>query len=229
MLSIANVSRSYSSHAETVWAVRDVSLTAGPGEFVCISGASGSGKSTLLNLIAGLDNADEGVIVVGGTEVGALSETQRARLRLETVGVVFQDHNLIEEFTAAENVSLPLEVLGVDGRQARQRAGEELSRVGLAGLDRRLPRQLSGGQRQRVGVARAVVGDRRVLLADEPTGALDSKNSRELFGLIRSLCDQGVLAVVCSHDAMCREFADTAYEMVDGALTVAGSAVRTTR
>ncbi|WP_250035712.1 ABC transporter ATP-binding protein [Paractinoplanes maris] len=221
------MSRSYSSHAETVWAVRDVSLTARPGEFVCISGASGSGKSTLLNLLAGLDSADHGEITVAGARVDTLSETERAQLRLETVGVVFQDHNLIEEFTAAENVALPLEVLGVDSRQARQRAGEELSRVGLAGLDRRFPRQLSGGQRQRVGVARAVIGDRRILLADEPTGALDSKNSRELFALIRSLCDQGVLAVVCSHDIMCREFADTAYEMVDGGLVACGSAERT--
>jgi ABC-type lipoprotein export system ATPase subunit len=216
LLRINKTSRSFVSETETVWAVRDADLTAYAGEFVCIFGTSGSGKSTLLNLIAGLDSAETGEILLGATEVGALDETGRARLRLETVGVIFQGDNLIAEFTALENVALPLEARGVASRKAFEQAGGQLSRVGLAGLESRLPSQLSGGQCQRVGVARALVGDRRVLLADEPTGALDSKNSRELFALIRTLCDQGTLAVVCSHDPMCQEFADTVYEMIDG-------------
>lgn len=216
MLTVAGVSRWFASGSETVWAVRDASFWAGAGEFVCVFGASGSGKSTLLNLIAGLDLPGAGTILVESTDVGRLNEDQRARLRLETVGVVFQDHNLVEEFTALENVALPLEVLGVGYREAVRQAQAQLDRVGMAGLGGRLPGQLSGGQRQRVGIARALIGDRRVLLADEPTGALDSKNSRSLFGLLGDLRDQGTLVLVCSHDPMCREFADSVYEMVDG-------------
>ncbi|MEU8332227.1 ABC transporter ATP-binding protein [Micromonospora arborensis] len=218
LLSIADVSRSFVSQVETVWAVREVSLTAHAGQFVCIYGSSGSGKTTLVSLLAGLDVADSGLISIGGLDVGSLDETGRARFRLETVGVVFQGDNLIDEFSAVENVALPLEVRGIAAAQAYAEARSQLSRVGLARLEDRLPGQLSGGQRQRVGVARALAGDRRILLADEPTGALDSTNSRELFELVRGLCSQGTLAIVCSHDIMCQEFADTVYEMVDGRL-----------
>ncbi len=219
LLRVDQVSRAFVTPAETVYAVREVSFAARAGEFVCIFGPSGSGKTTLLNLIAGLDVPDSGTIHVAGIDVGALDEAGRARLRLETVGVVFQDHQLIEEFTAWENVALPLEVRGVPLEQARAAALAELERVGLGGLADRLPSQLSGGQRQRVGIARALAGQRRVLLADEPTGSLDSANSRALFALIRALCDQGTLAVVCSHDPLCQEYADTVYEMVDGRLS----------
>lgn len=211
-----DLARSFRSAVETVHAVREAKFTARAGEFVCVFGASGSGKSTLLNLIAGLDLPDAGRVLVDSVDVGRLDENGRARLRLETIGVVFQDHNLVEEFTALENIALPLEVLGLRGQQAARQATLELGRVGLAGLGDRLPAQLSGGQRQRVGIARALVGNRRVLLADEPTGALDSANSRALFELIRALCDDGTLAVVCTHDPMCQEYADTVYEMVDG-------------
>uniref|UniRef100_A0A7C2WI13 ABC transporter ATP-binding protein n=1 Tax=Thermorudis sp. TaxID=1969470 RepID=A0A7C2WI13_9BACT len=219
LLRVDRVSRAFVTPAETVHAVREVSFAARAGEFVCIFGPSGSGKTTLLNLIAGLDVPDSGTIHVAGVDVGALDEAGRARLRLETVGVVFQDHQLIEEFTAWENVALPLEVRGVPLEQARAAALAELERVGLGGLTDRLPSQLSGGQRQRVGIARALAGQRRVLLADEPTGSLDSANSRALFALIRALCEQGTLAVVCSHDPLCQEYADTVYEMVDGHLS----------
>lgn len=218
LLKVAGVSRSFVSAVETVWAVRDASLTARAGQFVCIYGASGSGKSTLISLIAGLDTADAGQISVDSVQVADLDETGRARLRLERVGVVFQGDNLIDEFTAAENVALPLEVRKVPASEAFAEAELQLSRVGLAGLGNRLPNQLSGGQRQRVGVARALTGNRRVLLADEPTGALDSKASRNLYAILRELCDQGTLVVVCSHDPACQEYADVVYEMVDGVL-----------
>jgi putative ABC transport system ATP-binding protein len=218
LLDLAGVARCYLSQAETIWAVRDAHLRARPGEFVCVFGASGSGKSTLLNLIAGLDTPDDGRILVGSIDVGRLNEDQRARLRLTTIGVVFQDHNLVEEFSAVENVALPLEVLGVGPSEARRQAEEQLDRVGLADLGDRPASRFSGGQRQRIGIARALVGDRRVLLADEPTGALDSHNSRALFKLLRELCDDGTLVIVCSHDLMTHEFADTVYEMVDGQL-----------
>lgn len=218
LVTATGVTRAYRSAVETVWAAHDVNLTAYAGELVCIYGSSGSGKSTLVNLLAGLDGAEAGDVRVGGVEVGALGEDGRARLRLDTVGVVFQDPNLIDEFTAAENVALPLEARDVHRREARSQALDQLHRVGLAGLEDRLPAQMSGGQRQRVGIARALVGERRILLADEPTGALDSTNSVAIFGLIRQLCDEGVLAMVCSHDERCRGYADTVYEMVDGRL-----------
>ncbi|MBA3310898.1 MAG: ABC transporter ATP-binding protein [Nocardioidaceae bacterium] len=218
LLSLRGVSRSFVSSGETVSAVQDVSLAADAGEMVCVFGASGSGKTTLLNLIAGLDTADSGTVHIADVEVGSLTESERARHRLETVGVVFQEHQLIDEFTARENVALPLEVRGLPVGKAARQADIELERVGIRHLADRMPSQMSGGQRQRVGIARALAGQRRVLLADEPTGALDSTNSRALFALIRDLCRQGTLAVVCSHDAMCREFADTVYEMIDGQL-----------
>ncbi len=216
LISIEGLTRTYLTEAETVWAVRDATLTADAGEFVCIFGASGSGKSTFLNIVAGLDVADSGTVRVAGKDVAALDEVGRADLRMRSVGVVFQDHNLIDEFTALENVALPLEVRGLPRAEASVAASRELSRVGLDGLADRYPHQLSGGQRQRVGIARALVGDRKVLLADEPTGALDSRNSRALFQLIRQLCDNGTLAIVCSHDLACQEYADSVFEMVDG-------------
>jgi putative ABC transport system ATP-binding protein len=219
LLVTENLSRSFVTAAETVRAVRRVNIRAHAGEFVCVSGASGSGKSTLINLIAGLDTADSGSVLVGSVELGRLGEKQLARLRLETVGVVFQEDNLIEEFSAAENVALPLEALGIGGKQALRLASEQLDRVGLGGLGARMPDRLSGGERQRVAIARALVGDRRILLADEPTGALDSGNSRIVFDLIRELCGQGLLAVVSTHEAQCRQLADSAYEMADGSLT----------
>lgn len=174
-----------------------------------------------MNLLAGLDLPDSGEIQVGGDDVARLDEAGRARLRLRTVGVVFQDHNLLDEFTAAENVALPLEALGRRPEDADKEAITQLARVGLAGLERRFPQQLSGGQRQRVGIARALTGDRAVLLADEPTGSLDSAASTEIFSLIRQLCDDGLLAVVCSHDPLCRNYAHVVYEMRDGRLAPA--------
>ncbi|MFD3974841.1 ABC transporter ATP-binding protein [Streptomyces cyaneofuscatus] len=218
LIQTRDLCKAYRSAVETVWAAQEVNFAADAGEFVCVYGASGSGKSTLLNLLAGLDVADTGDIQVAGVNVSAADEAQRSRLRLDAVGVVFQHHQLVEEFTAAENVALPLEARGETSSAARVEAFAQLARVGLAGLEDRLPGQLSGGQRQRVGIARALAGDRAVLLADEPTGALDSAATREMFTLLRKLCDEGVLAVVCSHDPRCREFADSVYEVVDGRL-----------
>lgn len=209
------------SEAETVWAARDVHLVAHAGEFVCVFGASGSGKSTLMNLLAGLDLPDSGEIQADGRDVARSDESARAKLRLKTVGVVFQDHNLLEEFTAAENVALPLEASCADPGAVREEAARQLARVGLSGLEDRYPHQLSGGERQRVGIARALTGERAILLADEPTGSLDSAASTELFALVRALCDEGLLAVVFSHDHECRRFADSLYEMTDGRLTPA--------
>ncbi len=211
------VTRIFRSPAETVRAVDGVSLTVHEGEFLCIHGASGSGKSTLLNLIAGLDEAESGTVVIDGQEVSGQSAGARASLRLSTVGVVFQHDNLIEEFTAAENVAFPLELRGRSTRaEIDDQAQEWLGRVGMGGFARRFPAELSGGQQQRVGIARALIGHRRVLVADEPTGSLDSANSRALYGLIRELSDQGTTAVMTSHDPVAREYCTRAIGMTDG-------------
>lgn len=218
VLALRSVSFSYESQIETVAAVRDVSLVVQTGQMVCIQGASGSGKSTLLNLIAGLDSPTEGEIEAGGLRVDRMSEEERTKLRLTVVGMVFQEHALISEFTSIENVALPLEARGVAPVAAFREAEELLERVGLGGLGKRFPSELSGGQRQRVGVARALIGGRRLVLADEPTGALDSATSRELFQLLRRLCDEGTTVVLCSHDTTASAWADRVLAMNDGAI-----------
>lgn len=211
-----DVTRSFDTGSEIVYAVRDASLRIERGTFTCLFGASGSGKSTLLNLVAGLDSPTSGTVTVLGSDVGSLTEDARARLRLERVGVVFQDGNLIEEFTAEENVMLPIEVRGAPASAARAQALVQLDRVGLSGLGSRYPAELSGGQRQRVGIARGLVGHRELLLADEPTGALDSANSQALFQLLRDLADDGMTIVLATHELRSREFADVLFEMRDG-------------
>jgi ABC-type lipoprotein export system ATPase subunit len=218
IISLAGVSRTYRTRAESIQAVRNVDLEVAPGEMVVIQGASGSGKSTLLSIMAGLELAEAGDVVVGERDLRSCSDEERAMLRLETVGVVFQDDLLIEEFTAAENVRLPCEARGL-GRDAQAQADQWLSNVGLGGLGGRFPAELSGGQRQRVGIARALIGGRKILLADEPTGALDSVTSRSCLGLLRDLCDtERIAAVVCSHDRQAAEVADRLLTMTDGQL-----------
>lgn len=213
---LSAVSRWYDSEAERVTAVEGVDLDVRAGEFVCLHGTSGSGKTTLLNIIAGVDLPDAGVVSVAGTTVTDLKPEERIRLRREVVGMVHQQDSLIEEFTAVENVSLPLEVSGVAPDAARTQALSELARVGLEGLEDRLPRQLSGGQRQRVGVARALVGGRSILLADEPTGALDSKSAAVVYELLVDLAARGMVVIVASHDPECRGYASRVLEMRDG-------------
>ena len=223
-VSLIGVTRRFRSGAETVWAVREATLQLARGEFACVLGASGSGKTTLLNLAAGLDSPDEGTVWVGTSDLNRLSEAGRSKLRLTEIGVVFQDNNLIAEFTAVENVMLPIEVQGVQESRARRLAEAQLARVGLAGMGQRLPSHLSGGQQQRVGIARALVGDRKILLADEPTGALDTANSRALFELFANLCSQGASVLLATHDPLSRDYVHTLYEMTDGRIGSAAQA-----
>ena len=217
-VSVEAVSRVYETGSEPVWAVRDVTLAIPTGSFVCLFGPSGSGKSTLLNLLAGLDLPTIGSVRVFGRPIEGDSEDERARMRLHDVGVIFQDHHLIEEFTAVENVMLPLEARGVCAAEARKQACAQLTRVGLSGLEERPPAKLSGGQAQRVGIARALAGGRRLLLADEPTGALDSANSTALFKLLRDLCDSGTTVVLATHELASQDYADAVFVMRDGRL-----------
>jgi ABC-type lipoprotein export system ATPase subunit len=211
-----HLSRHYVSEAETVKAVDEVDLVAHSGEFIGLFGHSGSGKTTLLNLLAGLDLADLGDLVVAGLTLNDSSEERRIQMRRDSVGMVHQSDHLIEEFTALENVCLPLEARGIRGAVAEDEASELLARVGLEDYRNRFPRQLSGGQRQRVGIARALTGGRQILLADEPTGALDSTNSEAIFQLLRGLCDEGRLVVVASHNPACARHATRVISMLDG-------------
>lgn len=219
LVSLASVSKRYVVGQETLVAVDEVSLEVSAGEFVCVHGASGSGKTTMLNILAGIDTADEGEVIVAGQSLSNCSEGARADIRLQHIGVVFQSNNLLPEFTARENVALPLLVRRFKKDVAASAADAALSSVGLDGLGDRLPGLMSGGQRQRVGIARALAGDRSLLLADEPTGALDSANSRQLFELMRKLCDsRGTAVVLATHDPLAQGFADSVYRMVDGNL-----------
>jgi putative ABC transport system ATP-binding protein len=215
-LELAGVSRIFGEGATEVRALVDIDLTIGEGELVAIMGPSGSGKSTLLTIAGTLDQASEGTVMVDGIDVAGLSRNARARLRRRSIGYVFQDFNLLAGLTAAENVALPLELDGVRLRAARAAALDALEPLGLADRSGRYPDELSGGERQRVAIARAVVGDRRLLLADEPTGALDSVNGEDVMRLLRSACERGVAGVIVTHDAQLASWADRVVFLRDG-------------
>ncbi|HRD60245.1 MAG TPA: ABC transporter ATP-binding protein [Nocardioides sp.] len=216
LISTRQVQRLFVSPAETVRAVDGVDFEASAGEFVCLFGHSGSGKTTLLNLLAGLDLPTAGSVMVAGHDLASISVDDRIRLRRQELGVVHQAHLLINEFTAAENVALPMEANGVATATAIDEAEKLLTSVGLHGHGARYPSELSGGQQQRVGIARALSGGRRVLLADEPTGSLDSRNAAAIFTLLASLAEAGTLVIVASHDPNCQRYATRSVEMLDG-------------
>jgi putative ABC transport system ATP-binding protein len=199
-----------------VHALRRVDLSVEPGELVAVMGPSGSGKSTLLTIAGSLEEPTSGSVLVEGLELSGLSRNARARLRRRSIGYVFQDFNLLAGLTAVENVSLPLELDGVKGRTARAEAMRALDGLGLGDRSSRFPDELSGGERQRVAIARAVVGERRLLLADEPSGALDSANGEAVMRLIRAACQRGVGGVVVTHDAQLASWADRVLFLRDG-------------
>ncbi|MGK5555635.1 ABC transporter ATP-binding protein [Actinomadura kijaniata] len=210
------VSREHGSGAALVRALDEVSLTVGAGEFVAVMGPSGSGKSTLLTLAGGLDAPTAGQILVEGVDLARLPGRKVAELRRRRVGYVFQDLNLIPSLTAAENVMLPRELDGVRARQARREAVVALREVGLAELADRFPEEMSGGQQQRVAIARALVGDRRLMLADEPTGALDSSTGEEIMRVLRARCDAGAACLMVTHEPRHAAWADRVVFLRDG-------------
>jgi putative ABC transport system ATP-binding protein len=216
LLELRHVSRIHGSGATAVTALDDVSVTVAAGELVAVMGPSGSGKSTLLNLAGGLDRPTSGDVVVDGTALSGLSTRALAALRRRSLGYVFQDLNLMPALTAAENVALPLELDGVAVRRARATAFETLERFGLADAADRFPDDLSGGEQQRIAIARAFVGDRRLLLADEPTGALDTTTGETVLRLLREQCDGGVAAVLVTHEARHAAWADRIVFLRDG-------------
>ena len=215
-LQLRRVSKIYGRGASEVHALIDVDLSVDPGELVAVMGPSGSGKSTLLTIAGSLEEPSGGEVTVGDVPLSRLSRNERAALRRRVIGYVFQDFNLLAGLTAAENVSLPLELDGTSGKAARAAALEALDRLGLRDQADRFPDELSGGERQRVAIARAVVGQRRLLLADEPSGALDSVNGESVMRLVRASCQGGVAGVVVTHDAQLAAWADRVVFLRDG-------------
>ncbi|MFB4319215.1 ABC transporter ATP-binding protein [Actinomadura sp. 21ATH] len=209
--------RHYGTGASLVRAVDGVDLAVAPGEAVGVVGASGCGKSTLLHLLGGLDRPDGGELWLAGRRIDGLPETAAARLRRRAIGFVFQSFHLVDELTARENVELPALLAGASRRAARLRAAELLDRVGLARRAGHLPAELSGGQRQRVAVARALVNDPRLLLADEPTGNLDSAAATDVLRLFDALRAEGRTLVIVTHDSRVAAATDRLITMRDGA------------
>jgi len=220
MLELRQVSKSYGQGSAGVQALREVSLTAGEGTMIAVMGPSGSGKSTLLTIAGTLEMPTSGEVLIAGRSIARTSRAGRALLRRRLIGYVFQDFNLLPGLTAAENVSLPLELDGMAGRKARAAALTALDWLGLAGRAAHYPDQMSGGERQRVAIARAMVGDRRLLLADEPSGALDSVNAEAVMRLMHDACkNAGMTAVIVTHDAQLACWADRVVFLRDGQVT----------
>ncbi len=216
VLHLDRVTRIHGEGATEVHALRAVSFRAHAGELVAVMGPSGSGKSTLLTLAGGLDSPTSGEVYVEGTELGGLGNAGRARMRRTSIGYVFQDFNLIPALTAAENVALPRELDGERSATARRLARAALAEVGIEDLADRFPDEMSGGQQQRVAIARAVVGDRRLILADEPTGALDTTTGEDILKLLRARCDAGAAGVLVTHEARHAAWADRVVFLRDG-------------
>jgi putative ABC transport system ATP-binding protein len=215
-LELRGVSKVYGRGPTEVHALRGIDMLVEAGALVAVMGPSGSGKSTLLTIAGGLEEPTGGEVLVGGTPLSAMSRNEKAQVRRRSIGYVFQDYNLLAGLTAAENVSLPLELDGVGAKGARTAAMKALEELGLAERASQFPDELSGGERQRVAIARAVVGERRLLLADEPSGALDSVNAEQVMRMIRSACGRGVAGVVVTHDAQLASWADRVVFLRDG-------------
>jgi len=216
VLELRGVSKTYLDGADELHALSDVDLSVEAGRMVAVMGPSGSGKSTLLTIAGALEAATAGEVLVAGQALAAMSRDDRARLRRRAIGYVFQDFNLLPGLTAAENVAMPLELDGMSAGKARAAGVRALADLDLADRASRFPDQLSGGERQRVAIARAVVGDRALLLADEPTGALDSANGEAVMRLILAACKRGLAAVVVTHDAQLAAWADRVVFIRDG-------------
>ena len=224
LIELKDVYKIYPMGDETVHALDGVSLSIDQGEFVAIVGSSGSGKSTAMNIIGCLDVPTSGSYHLGGVDVSTMNDDQQAEIRNKMLGFIFQQYNLIPKLSVLENVELPLLYAGVPAEERRERAIHSLERVGLADKRKHLPSQLSGGQQQRVSIARALAGSPSVILADEPTGALDSRTGREVLGFLKKLNREGDTVVLITHDNSIAVRADRIIRLQDGRIIYDGDA-----
>ena len=216
MITLENIKKVFRTEEVETWALREVSLEVKEGEFVAIMGPSGCGKSTLLNIMGLLDTPTEGTYTFEGRDVSQLSEKERTKLRKGTIGFVFQSFNLIDDLNDYENVELPLLYMGVPAKERKKRVEAILDRLAMSHRRKHFPCQLSGGQQQRVAVARAIVTKPRIILADEPTGNLDSKNSKEVMDLLCQLHEQGTTIIMVTHSQHNASYADRIISLYDG-------------
>ncbi len=217
-----NINKFYQMGDEQAHILKDVTLSIDQGEYLSVLGPSGSGKSTLMNIIGCLDVATSGKYILHGKEIEALSEIELAHIRSAEIGFIFQNSQLLPRLTAQKNVELPLIYAGVPPKERKKRAGDILDRVGLSDRKNHYPNQLSGGQQQRVAIARALVSNPSILLADEPTGALDQKTGRQVMALFRELSDEGRTIIMITHDMNIASFARRVVHIIDGELTEGG-------
>ncbi len=224
LIELREVYKIYQMGEETVHALDGVSLTIDRGEFVAIVGSSGSGKSTAMNIIGCLDVPTSGSYHLGGVDVSTMDDDQQAEIRNKMLGFIFQQYNLIPKLSVLENVELPLLYAGADAQERRERALRALERVGLSDKKKNLPSQLSGGQQQRVSIARALAGSPSVILADEPTGALDSRTGREVLSFLKRLNREGDTVILITHDNSIAVKADRIIRLQDGEIIYDGDA-----
>ena len=218
MIEVNNLQKIFRTEEIETWALNDVSFNVADGEFVAIMGPSGCGKSTLLNILGLLDNPTKGSYKLQGTEVATLDENHRTDLRKGVIGFVFQSFNLIDELNVRENIELPLLYMGVPAKERRRRAEEVMERMNISHREKHFPNQLSGGQQQRVAIARAVIAGPKLILADEPTGNLDSVNGQEVMNLLKELNQQGTTIVMVTHSRHDASYANRIINLFDGSI-----------
>ena len=218
MIEVQNLQKIFRTEEVETWALNDVSFTVADGEFVAIMGPSGCGKSTLLNILGLLDNPTKGSYKLQGVEVATLDENHRTDLRKGVIGFVFQSFNLIDELNVRENIELPLLYMGVPAKERRRRAEEVMERMNISHREKHFPNQLSGGQQQRVAIARAVIAGPKLILADDPTGNLDSVNGQEVMNLLKELNQQGTTIVMVTHSRHDASYANRIINLFDGSI-----------
>lgn len=216
MIKLDNIKKVFQTEDVETWALRNISLEVKEGEFVAIMGPSGCGKSTLLNIIGLLNNPSGGSYLLDGRDVSTLKESERTLIRRGMIGFVFQSFNLIDELNVAENIELPLLYMGVSSKERRKRSGDVMERVGMSHRAKHYPSQLSGGQQQRTAIARAILPRPKLVLADEPTGNLDSKSGKEVMDLLSELHKESTTIVMVTHSLHDANYADRVINMFDG-------------
>ena len=224
IVQLENVYKDYIQGREPVHVLRDISMTVDEGEYIAIMGPSGSGKTTLMNLLGCLDVPTSGTYLLEGQDIGSLSDDELADIRNQSIGFVFQNFHLLPKMTALDNVAMPLLYRGVSPRERRTRAEAALKLMGLEDRMDFYPNQLSGGQQQRVAIARAIVGNPKLLLADEPTGALDTASGVQIMDIFRRLSQRGITIIMITHELGIAQRADKIYHILDGCLHTHGTA-----